>query len=502
MIVELTAARALAPLFGASLYVWTNVIGVVLLALTIGYWFGGRLADRNPEPRFLGRLLVVAAVLSLPAPFLAIPVGSWLMPVPEALSPLVTTGHVVRGSLAASLLLFAPPLLLIGMVGPFVTRCLTDRGLSSGQAAGQTLAASTLGSLVGTYLPAHVLIEGVGVRATLLCASGILLVAAIVLLIPFRKASITTTAFLVLVVGLACWAHGLPVRGLLDEAVGASREVEVVKELETAYQYVRVSRWAPVAGGPSELRLSLDEGITEFHSVLRPGELLTGYYYDHFALLPELFPGRGDKPLDVIVLGGGAGTMSRQLRALHPDACRRIVNVEIDPGVAGLAGVFGHHPNEQDLTIVADGRVALARLDHRFDLAILDAYARQIAVPPHLGTVEFFELVKRRLTKRGVFAMNVSTHDVKSPLFRSLSRTVRQVFPNCAYVSVPGSWNLVLVASPDPERVLIPSAGGDPVLDGVRKAFIRAFLTLPDPGKDAMLLVDDRAPLEQLARVR
>ena len=182
MIMELTATRALAPIFGASLYTWTNVIGIVLLALTCGYVVGGKAADRNPSPRLLGKVLLIAAGLSLPAPFLAIPLGSWLMPDPEALDAMTSTAHVVRGSLAATLLLFAPPIFLLGMVGPFVTRCLIDEGLGGGTAVGRTLAASTLGSVVGTYLPAHLLIEYVGSRGTLLVASGLLVLAGLPLL--------------------------------------------------------------------------------------------------------------------------------------------------------------------------------------------------------------------------------------------------------------------------------------------------------------------------------
>lgn len=501
MVIELTAARALAPLFGTSLYVWTNVIGVVLLALAAGYWIGGQLADRRPEAALLGRLVLVAAALTVPAPFLAVPLGTWLMPEPEALSPLVTTGHVVRGSLAATLVLFAPPLFLLGMVGPFVTRCLVDLGFNGGQAAGQTLAVSTLGSLFGTYLPAHLLIEHLGVRATLLSASGLLLVAAIVLMLPGRRAT-TPAALLLIVVGLVVWTPGLPVRDVID-AGSLGEEVEIVEELETAYQYVRVSRWRIGEGedAVSELRLSLDEGATEFHSVLRMDQVLTGYYYDYFALLPELFQQRATRPLDVVIIGGGAGTMPRQLRKLHPDTLRRIVSVEIDPGVAALAATFDWSPGVNDLSVVADGRWMLATVDHRFDLVILDAYARQVAVPPHLGTVEFFELVKKRLTPRGIFAMNVSTHDLGSPLFRALSRTVMEVFPSTAAVSVPGSWNVVLLAAAEPGRSFRPDRASKE-LQGVLSAFRSGLIPLPDPGDGAVLLVDDKAPLEQLARQR
>ncbi|MAB90031.1 MAG: hypothetical protein CMJ90_11295 [Planctomycetes bacterium] len=504
MVVELTAARALAPWFGASLYVWTNVIGVVLLALAAGYWFGGRLADRRPEPRFLGRILLVAAALSLPAPFLTGALGQWLLPDPEAMSPFVATDHVVTGSLVVTLLLFAPPIMLLGMVGPFVTRCLVDTGLDGGTAAGRTLAVSTLGSLGGTYLPAHFLIEEVGVRATLLIASGLFVLAALVLLARGRGTAVAT-GMLLAIGGLAAWGASMPIRPTLPTADADKQtswhEAGVLEEIETAYQYVRVSRWQDGRTGKSELRLSLDEGVTEFHSIRPDDGYLTGKYYDHFALLPELFADRADKPVDVIVLGGGAGTMGRTLRGLHGDAVRRVLCVEIDPKVAALHDRFGWSPSAPDAMLVGDARVILASADTRFDLIILDAYAKQIAIPAHLGTVEFFRLVSQRLTFRGVFAINVSAPDLGGPLMRALITTLKEVFPTTAVACVPGSWNVVLLAATDAERDLQPK-GGIEALDDVREGFLAGLLPAPEPGDGAQVLLDDRAPLERLARSR
>lgn len=505
MVIELTAARALAPWFGASLYVWTNVIGVVLLALAAGYWVGGRLVDRHPDAGILARVLLIGAALSLPAPFLTSTLGEWLLPEPEALSPFVATSHVVIGSLVVTLVLFAPPIMLLGMVGPFVTRCLVDSGLDGGTAAGRTLAISTLGSLAGTYLPAHFLIEEVGVRATLLIAPGLFVIAALVLFAR-RRGRAVAAGMLLAIGGLAAWGETMPIRAALSSTPRQRRtdwhEVAVVDEMESAYQYVRVTRWSNGATGKSELRLSLDEGLTEFHSI-KPGTgYLTGKYYDHFALLPELFPNRASDPVDVIVLGGGAGTMGRTLRGLHGDAIRRVLCVEIDPEVAALHERFGWKTEgTPDAMLVGDARVVLAATEAAFDIIILDAYAKQIAIPPHLGTVEFFQLVKQRLTPRGVFAINVSVPNLRGPLMRALGRTLGEVFPATAVASVPGSWNVVLLAALDSHGDFRPR-GGPKALDEVRQKFLTGLLPAPEPGDGAEVLEDDRAPLERLARAR
>jgi len=352
---------------------------------------------------------------------------------------------------------------------------------------------------VGTYLPAHVLIEGIGVRATLLCATALFVAAAVLLLSRGRAKTIAAGLF-GLTLGLAAWGASLPIRGPLAGASVGWREVEIVAEHESAYQYVRVTRWKNDVGD-EQLRLSLDEGVTEFHSV-KPGTgWLTGFYYDHFALLPELFGDREAEPIDVVVLGGGAGTMGRMLRHLHGQAVETVWCVEIDPVVASLHRDFGWEPEHPDAMVVGDARVVLKASGRAFDLVILDAYARQIAIPAHLGTVEFFGLVKERLSDRGVFAVNVSVSDLEGPLVSALVKTLRGVFPSVAVVSVSGSWNALLLASSDADRSFAP-LGGPEVLVDVRRQFLSGLIPAPEPAADAPILRDDRAPLEQLARAR
>jgi predicted membrane-bound spermidine synthase len=182
MILELTAARAMAPVFGTSIFTWTNVLGTVLAALALGYGIGGRLADRRPDPVLLGWWLLVAAAVTVPLPFLTKPLGEGLLPAPVPLDRFEGSPVEVWGSLVTVAVLFAPPIVLMGMVCPFVTRCLADTGLESARAAGLTLCISTLGSLIGTYLPAHLLLEWVGVRMTIWTSTGCLVLSSFLLL--------------------------------------------------------------------------------------------------------------------------------------------------------------------------------------------------------------------------------------------------------------------------------------------------------------------------------
>jgi spermidine synthase len=491
MVVELTTTRLFAPWFGASIYSWTNVIAVVLLALACGYATGGRLADRKPYPAVLGGILLVAAVLLVPAPLLARVLAPALVPRPELTDPASGTLGIVFASFVATLVLFGPPLAVLGAVAPFATRLLTDSGLSSGKAAGRTLAVSTLGALVGTYLPALLLLETLGSRATIFVAAGFLVPAALLLTgLRRRKAAAAALVVILALGGAAAAAAATPV-------VPATHGEEVLAEKESAYQYVRVARWPGREGQPSAVNLSIDEGILEFHSRKRD-DPLTGVYYDHFAVLPDWIADSGARPVDVLVLGGGAGTMRGMLRALQGPRVAHVVDVEIDPVVAGFAPRFGGPPEAQDRLAVVDGRLALEAFPGPYDLVILDAYARQIAIPAHLATAEAFATVRSRLSRRGLFAINVSTADVEAPLTSALATTLRAVFGRVWSVAVPGSWSVVLLAGDPLPPSKAPAQRGD-ALDPVRVQFRRHFHELIPPD-GAILLTDDRAPLESLAR--
>jgi spermidine synthase len=487
MTVELTATRLFAPWFGASIYAWTNVVAVVLLALSAGYAIGGRAADRRPSARGLAVVLLVAAGwLAAAAAFGAHAAA--------AFAP-STTGdpgdYVVAlmcGSFAAGGLVFGPPLFLLGWTGPFVTRLLTDGGLPSGAAAGRALAVSTAGSLVGTYLPAFFLLERVGSRGAVLAGAALLVAAAALLAAPARGLA---AASCVLLAGAALSAA--------TPFVPAGDGETLVRDAESAYQYVRVAE-VGAPGGRRYRNLSLDEGRGEFHSRrgLDDGPL-TDAYYDHLAVVPDWIADVDRRPLDVLVIGGGAGTLRGLLRRFHDARIRSIVEVEIDPTVTAQSPDFGGPLAAADRIWNVDGRAALRAEGRTYDFVVLDAYARQVAIPAHLGTREAFAAVKARLSPRGVFALNVSAADLEAPLVRALTATLRAEFPTVYAAPVPNSWNVTLLAGarPDPHTAVFER--GD-ALDPIRRAFREFLLPVADPPAGVVPLTDDLAPLESLAR--
>jgi predicted membrane-bound spermidine synthase len=172
---EIAAARLVAPHFGASTVIWANTIATVLLALSIGYWLGGVLADRAPDRRGLGRLVLAAAVLLAIVPFAGPPI------LDAAADRIGTTGAgEVLGSLLAIVVLVAPPVLLLGCVAPYAVRLTVPDVDHAGSTAGSLYAISTVGSLLGVWLAALVLVPFLGTRLTFLVFAAALAVVAVV----------------------------------------------------------------------------------------------------------------------------------------------------------------------------------------------------------------------------------------------------------------------------------------------------------------------------------
>src|SRR5215218_5130511 len=159
---EICASRLLAPYFGASTVVWANIIGLTLAYLALGYWLGGRIADRRPEPQVLARIVLVAAAALVITPFAARPILDLAVRGLDA----VSVGSVV-GSFIAAMALFAVPITALGAAAPFAVRLAVTNVDEAGSVAGRLYAFSTAGSLVGTFVAALVLIPFAGTQRTL-----------------------------------------------------------------------------------------------------------------------------------------------------------------------------------------------------------------------------------------------------------------------------------------------------------------------------------------------
>ena len=452
---EISASRLLAPYFGNSTIVWANVIGLILASLSLGYWLGGRLADRRPTPRTLGSIVAASACLVAVIPFLARPLLDLSV---EGLDR-VSAGAAI-GSFFGVLVLFVPPVVLLGMVAPFAIRLAITDVASAGTVAGRLYAVSTVGSLLGTFLSALVTIPAVGTQRTLLAAAALIGVGGAVLL---------GRRWLVLALGLAAL--------LLIPPGAVKAQSGLLFEDESRYQFIQVVERDGVR------RLYLDEGLAT-HSVWRPGEVLTGGVWDTYLAVAAL----ASKVERVAMLGNAAGTAARAFARFYPGV--DIDGVELDPAVSAAGRRYFEMARTPNLTVHnVDARAFLRQTDRRYDVIVVDAY-RPPYVPFYLATREFFELVRDHLAPGGVVALNVATTPDDHRLAEQIRGTLAAELPD-VLAWQPLRFNQIVIGLRNRRRVAVgrTSRAIDPLVrDLLRRA--RHVEASRDPW------TDDRAPVE------
>jgi spermidine synthase len=467
---EIAAARLLAPYFGDSTLIWANTIATVLVALSAGYWVGGRAADRDPTLRGLCRLVMIAAALMAAVPFVA---GPFLRTAVSAMDSIEAGAFV--GSLIAVLVLIAVPVLVLGMASPYAVRLSVSSLDEAGSVTGRLYAISTLGSLTGTFLSALVMIPFLGTRRTFLVFA--LSLAAVALLGLARRAALAPVACLVLI--------ALPV-GTIK---GAEHGSTVLEEAETEYGYARVierptgARW-----------MELNEGQA-IHSLLPADRsYLTGDYWDEPLVLP--FAGRPaqDPPRRVAILGNAGGTIARAYGHFFPDT--RVDAVEIDGKLTQMGRRWFDLRGPHLHTYTDDARPFLRESDGGYDVILVDAY-RQPYIPFYLTTQEFFALCRDRLAPGGMVIINVGHPSDSDKLEQVLGRTLETAFPHVMR-DPSEETNSMLVASGSPisATALREAAGSLPAPLRPLAEATAARLAPRLPGGE--VYTDDRAPVEWL----
>jgi spermidine synthase len=454
----------MAPFFGASTIVWANTIGVVLLALSVGYWIGGRLADRHPHMRGLCLVVLIAAGLLALVPIVAQPFLDLSVDAFDSISV-----GAFAGSLFGVLALVAVPVLLLGAVAPWALRLELADVRTTGETAGRLYAISTVGSLLGTFASALALIPVAGTQRTfLLLATALAAVAALGLGRRYALAPLAIAALLLVPVGTT-------------KAAGDG--ARVVDERETQYQYARV-----IEDADGTRTLELNEGQA-IHSLYRPGSYLTDNYWDAF--LVEPFAALGRPPRSLAVLGDGAGTMTRAYGRYFPDTS--VDAVEIDGELTELGRRwFGLRDRPGLRFFSEDARPFLRRSDRRYDAIFVDAY-RQPYIPFYLSTREFFALVRDHLAPDGAVVINVGHPDSSSELERVLTATLRTSFDHVLRDPVKDV-NTLLVASPQPlERAHLQR-----VPLALRAIAGDTAERLEAPLRGGRVYTDDKAPVEWL----
>lgn len=479
MAVELGASRLMAPYFSSSQIVWTVIIGVIMIAMAIGNVWGGKLADKTNSPdRLYGRILIAAIWISL-IPF----AGRWLIAgVSLLLATFVTKNFLVWAALAACLVIFAFPCVLLGTVTPSLTKFTVDNLDDTGKTVGRLNALNTIGSIIGTFVPTFITIPAVGTAATFLIFAGVLAAIGIVYFACARKRLLRGVAAAVVIAAL-CFA--LPTYSF------AFWESDIALEDESIYNYLQVK--------DNEKQTTLSTNVLfGVQSIQRKDTELTGMYYDYALAAPCMagMNGSDNESRSVMILGMGSGTYASYCVRYFPGAA--VQGAEIDRKIAGIATDYFGLPDSVTVA-VEDGRAYLTASQELFDVIMVDAY-QDITIPFQLSSTEFFQEVQRHLKPGGVMVVNLNmTSEREGSINQYLCDTMAAVFAHTYWVNVPANTNTVVFCTDaedlrqtfDANRALLQNAGYAAMMEKVAQ-------NLQDYTGGGHILTDDKAPVELL----
>jgi spermidine synthase len=412
LVIETIGVRILAPYLGAAYVVWVNIVGVILAALAAGYWLGGIAADHTKK--LLAPMFFLAAVaVSL------IPLGRHLLPA------LGEHFGIRGGSFIASLLLFAPASMLLGMVTPYLVKLATEDPERVGTYSGNIFAASTIGSIVATFTTGFFLIPNFSTTQILWGVAVLLLSLALFTSLPIKASK----ALLAL----------LPMALLASEALYSATSGRLIYEKDSQYFNIRVVE-LPAFG--IKQRVMLLDGSAQSAKLVGPAgadsRRLEGkadyLLFPYVRLSAQLIDALKPAPIKALAIGGGAYSLPEYLITRHPAS--DITVVEIDPAVADTATRFFLGPTAKSIrTVEADGRVFLRNaVGGKYDLIYTDAYNGAYSVPWHLASREALTAMREALRDDGILVVNIASglQGVTSAFFRAFWKTCDGLFPQTA----------------------------------------------------------------------
>lgn len=478
MAVELGASRLLAPYFSSSQIVWTIIIGTIMIAMALGNIYGGRAADKNPDPDKLYKRMAVAAIwiAAIPAAGKYVIVG-----ISALLIFSVDSYFLIWAAFAACMVIFVFPLFLLGTVTPSLVKYTVDSLEDNGKTVGMLNASNTAGSIIGTFLPTFVTIPAVGTSVSFLIFAGILLLLAVVYFVSEggkgKRIAVSVSAFVLCCIcgmqgSFAFWETGLAYEG------------------ESVYNYLQVKE--------DEDNVILSTNVLfGVQSILKKDGSLTGMYYDYAMAAPFMAGVYEKDKIDVLVLGMGTGTFAAQCMRYFPNV--QVEGVEIDGKITALAHEYFGLPQDVEVTEY-DGRAFLNAVGKKdYDVILVDAY-QDITIPFQMSSVEFFMMVRNHLAKDGVMAVNMNMRGTEEgSINQYLADTVSYVFDTVYTVDVPGSTNRELFASASPDIL-------GTMQDNVSLARDVVLADMMDQVADGLtgyqageyLMTDDKAPVELL----
>jgi len=472
MIFEIIGSRILSPFIGASTYIWTSLIGVILASLSLGYWFGGRLADKKPDIKILATVIFAAGGLI-----------SLTVLIKDVLLSMIAaaTVSIEIKALVAAILLFAPASVCLGFVTPFAVRLKTTTIENAGRTVGRLYALSTIGSIMGTFAAGFFLIPFVGSVRTLYLIAGSLILLSL-LLVPLAASKLNIAVLTFFIFGVAASEGGAYIL----------RTNSAVYDIDTEYSRVQIFETKDPATGKPIRALATDPYFVQSAMFLDSDEMVLDYgrYYHLIRHFKPDFQ-------NTLIIGGAGYSFPKDYLRTYQNA--RIDVVEIDPQMTQIARDHFRLKDDPRMRIIhEDGRMYINRTETaKYDAVLMDAFGSLFSVPHHLTTVEAVTNIHRILKDDGVviFNLGAAISGDASKFLQAELRTYNQVFPHVFLFKVNSDYpderlqNLIIVASKASSTSLLESSNKD-VANLVSNRYT-GYLKLKES-----ILTDDLAPVE------
>lgn len=474
MILELIGSRILAPALGTSTFVWASIIGVILGAMSLGYYYGGKVADINPNWKTFGRIIFISGIFV----FLIIIFKQQVLDVS-------TFFGIKFGSVFASALLFSIPSFLLGMVSPYAVRLAIENIENSGRTVGNLYAVSTFGSIVGTFSAGFYFIPHFGSVNILYGLALSLFLISLFCYSGGKTYKVEIAAAAILLMGFSMTAQAIEGKRYLFEE-------------DSAYNHIRVFD-TEMEGRP--IRVMSVENLFDSGMFLDGDDL--AFEYSKYYALDEAFGGEID---EAVIFGGAAYSVPKDF--LKRNSTGNIDVVEIDPKTTEVAKKYFDLKEDQRMSIYhEDARIFLNNAAEAkkgaYDVVYNDAFSSACSVPAHLTTREALREVYDLLDNDGVYIVNLisSLSGERSTFFRAEYKTFSEIFDGVYVFPVKGSefsedvQNIMIVATKDEKNIEQIKAQLQEGISDDKIGLLNHYWNGEIKTDDVQILTDDFAPV-------
>jgi len=472
MVLELSAVRLLGPYFGTSIAIWTNIIAIILVCLSLGSYLGGRIAEKKDDT-ILPKILIIGGFFIAIIPIISSIIFSLIFSGIFGLNLLYT---VILGSFLSAIILFGIPVTFLGMLGPYLISVLHKNFPEAKNNTGIFLCLSTVGALLGTLLPTLLLISLIGTKITILICGVLVCLIGIPLMPKKRLSALLAILFVILFT---------PIQPKIFSSS--------IAEKESIYQFI----WISESGETRYMKFDSGFGI---ESAYNPNSFLTGeYYYDYANILPIFTLKNNQEPIKILVLGLAGGTIPRALHHYYGEKVS-IDAVDIDKDTVALAKEYMGLDEVPVNIFYEDGRSFLRKSSTLYDVIYVDVFAQELQIPWHMTTKEFWRSVSDHLKDKGILGMNIVAFGSPSSLIDSFSQTQLTVFPFVYHIDLAPKANnnhLLLVSryqiNPKTFSISEYSRELKPVYD-----YFSSHMQPIYQKENSLILTDNSAPVEFL----